>query len=84
MDLYELAERVQSRQDLAEFIEALRRDLETNGDAWENPTLDRYLESLAMWITDMDGYFHNQGREVPSEPDWQLVAHMLDAAAIYE
>jgi hypothetical protein len=84
VELHDLADRVQSRQDLVEFIEALRRDLEKNGDAWENATLDRYLEALAAWTAEMDGYFRNQGRGAPTEPTWQLAAAMLGAARIYE
>jgi hypothetical protein len=84
MELDYLAEGVQSRHDLVAFIYALRGDLATNEAAWENPTLDRYLNALASWTNDMDGYFRNQGQEMPPEPTWQLIAFMLYAAHLYE
>ena len=84
VELRDLVDRVQSRQDLIAFIAALRRDLERNEPEWENPTLDRYLEALAAWTEDMDGYFRNRGEEVPAEPSWRLIADMLYAAHIYE
>ena len=84
MELHEQADAVQSRGDLVAFIHALRSDLAANEPAWENPTLGRYLEALAAWTNDMDGAFHNQGKEVPPQPTWQLVAAMLYAAHRYE
>jgi len=77
-------ENVRSREDLAAFVSALRHHLESNEPDWENPTLDRYLEALAAWITDSPSYFKNRGEPVPSEPTWALVAGMLYAAGFYE
>ena len=53
MDLTEARDSIETRQDLARFVNLLRQDLANNADAWENPTLDRYLEALAGWIADM-------------------------------
>ena len=75
---------VQTRGDLAVFVLALREDLLGNQAAWENPTLERFLEALAAWCTDMPGYFLNRGVEQPEQPDWSLVARMLMAASVYE
>ena len=79
-----MPDRVESRDDLVRFIRALHRDLAVNGSERENPTLDRFLEALAAWTDDMDGYFRNTGQDVPSEPTWRLLANMLYAAHIYE
>jgi hypothetical protein len=84
MELHDLVDQVQTRHDLVGFIQTLHRDLATNGSEWENPTLDRFLEALAAWTEDMDGYFRNRGQKVPSEPTWQLIADMLHAAHLYE
>lgn len=40
---------VRTREDLAAFVLALRQDLLSNQAAWENPTLERFLEALAAW-----------------------------------
>lgn len=34
-----------------------------------NPTLDHYLEALAGWIRDLDGWFTNQGKPIPTQPN---------------
>ncbi|HEX6167164.1 MAG TPA: hypothetical protein VFZ30_10275 [Acidimicrobiales bacterium] len=84
MDLIDARDSIQTRRDLGRFVSLLREDLLHNEDAWENSTLDRYLEALAAWIADMDGYFRNQGISEPERPDWHLVGQMLFAASIYE
>ncbi|GAA2215819.1 hypothetical protein GCM10009850_112870 [Nonomuraea monospora] len=83
--LYELADQVVTRQDLARLVAAMA---ETAGSTetldWENRTLATFLESLAAWIGSMDAYFHNQGIDEPDQPSWWLIGEMLTAAAIYE
>lgn len=84
MESHEQVDRIQSRQDLILFIEALREDLVQNATNWENSTLERFLGALAAWMTDMAGYFRNRGEQVPSQPSWGLIGDMLYAAKIYE
>lgn len=59
-------------------------DLQAKPATWENATLDRYLSALERWLEDADGYYRNQGRNVPSNPTWRDVAEMLIAATMYE
>ena len=82
--LEDLADRIETREDLAAFIEELERNVRDRPDAWENATLDRYLAALASWTEDMDGYFLNRGESVPDAPSWRLVGQMLLAAKVYE
>jgi hypothetical protein len=84
MDVVQVRDSIETRHDLARFVLALRDDLLNNHDAWENTTLEQFLEALAGWIGDMEGYFQNQGIPEPEQPDWQLVGQMLFAASIYE
>ena len=82
-----LADRVRSitsRDDLVAFIHNLVFDLKTRPDAWGNSQLDSYLEALAAWTEDMDGYFQNRGEPTPSEPSWRLLGEILMAATMYE
>jgi hypothetical protein len=75
-------ESIQTRQDLASFIVSLSRQDIT---AWENQDLPSFLEAMAAWVNDMDGFFRNvQGRSAPDHPSWQLFAQMLLAATAYE
>ena len=84
MELHERIHHVRSKAQLADFVRALATDLSTNRETWENATLDRYLEALAGWLDDADGYYRNQGLPVPVEPSWHNVAEMLMAAKMYE
>jgi hypothetical protein len=84
MDLLEARDTIRTREDLARFVRLLRDDLLQNGDAWENPTLDRYLEALGAWVADLEGYFNNQNMVEPRQPSWDLVGKMLFAATVYE
>lgn len=84
MELHEKVTGIKSKADLVAFVQALCADLQANPEAWENVTLDRYLQALASWIEDSDGYYNNQGRPIPTTPSWRDVADMLMAAKIYE
>ncbi|AOM09794.1 hypothetical protein COC60_29325 [Bacillus thuringiensis] len=61
MDIYELANGVDSKEKLVEFLFYLQKDFKENKDEWENIT----LESLEAWLNDCDGAFQNKGEEMP-------------------
>ena len=84
MDLGSRIDSIASREDLADFVQALRDDLLSDPKSWENATLERFLEALAAWVRDMDGFFQNQGVSMPMQPSWKLVGDMLLAAKLYE
>lgn len=84
MDLGELTTTIENRNELAAFIRVLRSDLHNKPESWENADLALFLEALAAWIEDMDGYFENTNQKTPNEPSWQLIATMLLAARHYE
>ena len=84
MKPYERVAAVASKSDLIGFVEALRDDFQRNPTSWENRTLEQYLSALASWLEDSDGYYLNQGREIPASPSWRNVADMLMAATMYE
>lgn len=67
---------VQDHRGVARLIEAMRADLAQDPGAWENHTLDRYLESLGA-VIDARG-------EAIRQPTWQLVAELLVIASGYE
>lgn len=75
---------VTDRQALAQFIIKLAEDLRQHPDRWENGDLGSYLEAMAAWLEDMDGYYANKGMRVPDVPSWELLAEILQAARIYE
>jgi hypothetical protein len=75
---------VNSRDEFVLFVRSLLNDLRMNESRWDNRELGTFLEALAAWTEDMDGYYQNRGEPVPREPSWQLLADMLAAARVYE
>ena len=73
-----------TRLDLADLIDQLRDSLNREPGSWENPDLGRFLDALAAWTRDMDGWFMNRGEPIPDAPSWELFGHMLLAAKTYE
>jgi hypothetical protein len=77
--------RVATREDLRRLVAQMHADFVESGVLeWENATLERFLEAMARYLGDLDGYFHNRGESVPDQPDWHLVALLLVAASGYE
>ncbi len=77
------AEAVETREDLARYVEALHAEL-IDGAVWENDRLERFLEALAAWIRSSPGYYANTGRPAPDDASWSFFANALGAATIYE
>jgi hypothetical protein len=50
---------------------------------WENVTVPDYVNALARWLHDSDGFYTNRGEEPPTDP-WPVVRDALQAAVIYE
>ena len=84
MELNDEVERIESREDLVAFMNSLRSEYGLRPDWWENRDLKSYLEALAGWTEDMDGYFRNHGLEPPLTPTWRVFGMMLIAATMYE
>lgn len=76
---------VNSREQLAEFIEGFREKLLANPGTWENATLESFLSALARYIEDVPEYLKNSGSVLsPDAPSWQLFAILLSGARVYE
>ncbi|MEC2560264.1 hypothetical protein P9W86_27195 [Bacillus cereus] len=84
MDIYELANGVDSKEKLVEFLFYFQKDFKENKDEWENITLEDYLESMEAWLNDCDGAFRNKGEEMPKNISWNFIATVLLAGSYYE
>lgn len=84
MNLYEMAEGVDNREALAEFISHLQWDFKTAGDDWENRDLGFYLNAMSRWVGSLPSLYKNLGEDLPEQPTWSLVADMLLVAKDYE
>ncbi|REE60837.1 hypothetical protein BX257_3390 [Streptomyces sp. 3212.3] len=62
----------------------MRRSHSEGGSLWENAGLASFLEALAGWIDDADGWYTNSGLEMPPGGDWKFFARALQAATVYE
>jgi hypothetical protein len=78
-------EQVQTRRDFLQYIQTLQSDLQNNPDSWENKTLPDFLEALAAYAEDIDGYYTNQ--KIPINADtasWRVFADIFAGAKLYE
>jgi hypothetical protein len=74
---------VRTRDDFVALVRSLIANVEDAPEEWENVTLPAYLEALAAWVEDRDGYYQNRGEPVP-DVSWKAVADILLAAKVYE
>ena len=65
------------REDLASFVTALSESI-----ARSSRPLDEYLEALARWVSDADGWYANFGQVLPVDGDWKFFARAL--TVVYE
>jgi hypothetical protein len=84
VNLDEAVQHLQSREDFVAFVRALAAHLQKNPDLWANRDLPAFLDAMAAWVEDMDGYYRNRGESVPDQPRWQTVGQILLAARVYE
>jgi hypothetical protein len=75
---------VTTRDDVTGVLHAMVNDFRKNPDAWENTTLDSFLDGLATAMEDLEQVYADRGEVLPSQPSWQLVAELLVTASGYE
>ncbi|MCA8829594.1 DUF7660 family protein [Hymenobacter pini] len=76
---------VNSRADFAKFLILLHQDLLTNPHKWENQTLERFLEAMAAYAEDIQGFYDNTRQPLNAdEPTWQNFTNILRGASVYE
>jgi len=76
---------ITSQEELARFVEKLANASSNPSESWINKDLPSFLEALAAWIEDMDGYYKNNN--LPYDENnisWRNIADMLYAATMYE
>jgi hypothetical protein len=84
MELVEQVKKIQTRDDFVTFVQCLARDIRERPEQWENTSLESYLEAIAAWVQDMNGYYLKCGEKVPQHLTWKHVGEILLAARIYE
>ncbi|WP_218919271.1 DUF7660 family protein [Burkholderia sp. FL-7-2-10-S1-D7] len=77
---------IRTREDFVDFISDFVKSIR-NGQSIENNTVDSYLEAMASWVEDMDGYYENMGIASEMKLDtmnWRVLADIVVAATMYE
>lgn len=77
-------QKIQTKKDFINFLRDLKKDYLKNSSSWENKDIETFLEAMASWVEDMDGFYINQGLPVPEKPDWKVFADILMGGKIYE
>lgn len=81
----QMAPAVKTKDEFVAFLAALADDVRGNPRAWENKDLPSFLDALASYAEDIQGYYKNSGQQVDaSTPSWRLFAEMLCGARVYE
>lgn len=78
------ANSIKTKEDFIHFVKLLAQKFNEEPEKWENKTVDSYLEALANWTEDMDGYYQNIQMPIPENINWKVFADMLIAASMYE
>jgi len=84
MTLAEAVRNVQTRDDFVRFLTKLQADLRDNRDQWANADLASFLEAMAAWVQDSEGFYQNTGQRAADLPPWRLFADILMASRMYE
>lgn len=79
MDILERAGRVESREDMVQFISHLIKDYQQNKKEWANMSLEEFLSGMESWIEDCDNMLADL-----EGVDWNLFATILIAGSRYE
>lgn len=75
---------IKSREEFIRFVKDLATYLETRPSERSDQNVIPYLQSIAAWTNDMDGYYENRGEKPPAEPSWRTLGEILIAALLYE
>ena len=75
---------LQTKDDFVSFVRALKADLIEDKESWTNRDLEHFLEGMASWVEDMDGYYQNRNQPISQQLEWKTFALVLMGAKIYE
>ena len=77
--------KVTDKESFVEFLNLLSEDLFEVSEKWQNIRLDHFLEAMASYTEDIQGYYDNTNKNIDSKnATWELFADILRGAAIYE
>lgn len=77
-------DQIASRADVARVVREMADDLRCNPSAWENSTLERFLDALSASLSALPNLYTNRGEGFPDQPNWKILAELLVMASGYE
>lgn len=80
----EQIEAMKTREDFIGFITSMSKRFTEAPGEWTNKDLASFLEAMAAWTADMDGYYTSRGETPPEQPSWKTLADIMMAATMYE
>jgi hypothetical protein len=83
LEIQDLLERIENREDFIKFISYLIQDLKQNANEWANTNIEDYLRGIAAWVEDVDGLFTDP-EDLAESVDWHFVATILYTGSRYE
>jgi hypothetical protein len=75
---------VTTQSDVVDVVEQMLADLRSQPTAWENSSLERFLDAFAACLDATPGGAGGHGGHAPVQPTWRLLAEMLVKASGYE
>ena len=76
---------IDSKQDFIRFVCELYKDFKSQPENWENNTLELFLEAMAAYAEDIQGYYDNTNQNIDAnKASWQVFADISMEAKIYE
>lgn len=84
MKQIEIIQTIKSKDEFVKFVNDMSQNYRKDPTSWPNNDIGTYLEALAAWVSDMDGYYKNLNQAVPEDIDWKTIAIMIAAAKYYE
>ena len=84
IDFEQKINEISNKEDFVSFVELLLSNFNNNPSEWSNKTLPEYLEAIASWTEDMEGYYQNNKMPIPENINWKVFANILVAAKMYE
>ncbi|MCR8979555.1 hypothetical protein [Brevibacillus laterosporus] len=84
MDIQDILEKVETKQDFIKFVYSLMEDLKETPNDWANTSLEDYFFGIARWVDDMDGLTTDPEEDSSEDYDWNLVATILFVGSRYE
>lgn len=76
--------RLRRRSDVVDVVQQMLADLRAHPTAWENPSLERFLDALAGCLEAVPGGDVVHGERAPAQLTWRLLAEILVKASGYE